>query len=178
MLFTACSVKGDQNSEISSGNKVNESTNETNVEKDNSKEDTSKINEDSTKENTSNGNTISKKNEYLEQLNKLEAELNSSLKEKYDSGITLEMSEAASKEYEQWDYMLNDIYSCLREILTSEEMDKLTEEQLNWIALRDKKAEEAATEFEGGSFAPVNQLLSLKTITKERCYELVDLYMK
>ncbi|MDV4149868.1 lysozyme inhibitor LprI family protein [Clostridium sp. AL.422] len=183
MLFTACSVKEDTNSEILSDNKVNGTINETNVEKDNGTEDKLKVNEnlhnseEGIKENSSSENVSSKKNEYLERLNQLEAELDSSLKKKYDSGITLEMTEAASKEYEQWDYMLNDIYSYLREILTSEEMDKLTEEQLNWIALRDKKAEEADKEFEGGTFAPVNKILSLKTTTKERCYELVELYM-
>lgn len=184
MLFTGCSVKGSHNSEIALGNKANESVNETNVEKNKKAEDKSKANEDiqnskdNTKENTSKENIISKKNEYLKQLNQLENELDSSLKEKYDSGITLEMSEAASKEYKQWDYMLNDIYSYLRQILTSEEMNKLTEEQLNWINLRDKKAEAAAKEFEGGSFDPINKLLSLKTTTKERCYELVNSYVK
>ena len=125
-----------------------------------------------------NSNTSSTKQIYLEKLNKLDEDLNKSLKEKYDSGITLQMVEAGSEEYSQWDNILNEIYSELKQQLTEKEMDKLTEEELNWIKIRDEKSEAAANEFKGGTMEPLNKVMSLITSTKERCYELVNQYMK
>ena len=89
-----------------------------------------------------NTNTYSKKQIYLEKLNELETNLNESLKERYDSGITQQMLEAGSEEFEKWDNMLNEIYSILKEQLTTEEMDKLTAEELNWINGRDEKVKQ------------------------------------
>lgn len=122
--------------------------------------------------------TTSNKDIYLEKLNHLEDSLNKSLKDKYDSGITLQMLEAASEEFEEWDYMLNEIYSKLKEQLTEEEMNKLTQEELKWIETRDEKSKAADDGFEDGSIAPVLRLMSLVSSTKERCYELVNQYMK
>lgn len=121
-------------------------------------------------------NLISKKNEFLDALNRLEMELEDSLKDKYDSGVTSDMIEAASTECEKWDDMLNDIYKYLTKNLNEKDMDNLKSEQSDWIKLRDKKAKESNDEFEGGSFAAVNELSSLKETTKERCYELVNIY--
>lgn len=115
---------------------------------------------------------------YLDKLNELEANLNISLKEEYDSGITLEMIEAASEEYEKWDEMLNEVYLKLAEQLSETEMNSLTEEELNWIKIRDEKSEAADDKFEGGSIAPFLRIDSLAKSTKERCYELVNNYMK
>lgn len=77
---------------------------------------------DSSNDNT---NIYSSKQIYLEKLNELEANLDTSLKEKY-SGTTLEMVEAGSEEYEQWDNILNEIYSELKQQLAEEDMKKLT----------------------------------------------------
>ena len=127
---------------------------------------------------SSNDNNIySSKQIYLEKLNELEANLDISLKEKY-SGTTLEMVEAGSEEYEQWDNILNEIYSELKQQLSEEDMKKLTEEELTWIKSRDEKGEAAANEFKGGTMENLNRLMSLMTSTKERCYELVNKYMK
>lgn len=115
---------------------------------------------------------------YLDKLNELEANLNTSLKEKYDSGITLEMIEAASEEYEKWDKMLNEVYLKLAEQLSETEMNNLTEDELNWIKIRDEKSEAADDKFEGGSIAPFLRIDSLAKSTKERCSELVNNYMK
>lgn len=120
----------------------------------------------------------SKKNEYLEVLNRLEMDLENSLNTKYDSGITSEMIDAFSTECEKWDTMLNDIYTYLSENLNREDFRVLKSEQIDWIKFRDKKSKEAGSEFEGGSFAAINELSSLKDTTKERCYELVNLYFE
>lgn len=126
---------------------------------------------------TDNIKSYSTKQMYLEKLNKLEDELKISLEEKY-AGTTIQMIEAGSEEYKEWDNILNEIYSELKQQLTKEDMDKLTEEELNWIKNRDEKSEAAANEVKGGTMEPLNKVVSLATSTKERCYELVNQYMK
>ncbi|MDZ4907338.1 DUF1311 domain-containing protein, partial [Clostridium perfringens] len=85
---------------------------------------------DSSKDNT---NTYSTKQIYLEKLNKLEVNLETSLKEKYASPVTQDMIDAANEEFKQWDAMLNEAYAELEKQLSKEEIDKLRDEELNWI---------------------------------------------
>ena len=121
--------------------------------------------------------TDSNKDIYLNKLNELEEKLNISLKEKYE-GQTKDMNEAASEEFSTWDNMLNEIYSILEKELSEEDMNKLREEEINWINTRDLKSKEAESKYEGGSIAPYMRLTSLIDSTKTRCYELVNKYMK
>lgn len=134
--------------------------------------------ETTTEPSNDNTKTYSTKQVYLEKLNSLEESLNASLKEKYDSGVTQQMVEAASEEFEKWDDMLNEVWSKLKGQLTEEDMNKLIEEQVNWIKSRDEKSEAAANEFKGGTMELLSRVTSLAINTKERCYELVNKYMK
>lgn len=143
-----------------------------------SNESSEKEVETTTNSSNDNTNAYSTKQVYLEKLSNLEDNLNSSLKERYDSGITQQMVEAASEEFEKWDDMLNEVWSELKEQLTEEDMNKLTEEQINWIKSRDEKSEAAANEVKGGTMEPLSRVMSLAISTKERCYELVNEYMK
>ena len=43
---------------------------------------------------------------------------------------------------------------------------------------KERKASEEAKKYEGGTIAPVMHMSSLAQSTKERCYELVNKYMK
>ena len=47
-----------------------------------------------------------------------------------------------------------------------------------WIGEKDKKADDAEKEVEGGTIEPLVRTSSLGTSTKERCYELVNNYIK
>lgn len=114
---------------------------------------------------------------YLDKYAKLEKELTDSLAEKYN-GTTLDMREAAGIEYTSWDDLLNEVYGVLQEQLPEEEMDKLRAEQIEWLTIRDSKAEESAKKFEGGTMEPLAHTTSLGESTKERCYELISNYMK
>lgn len=125
-----------------------------------------------------NSNTSSTKQMYIEKLNELDTNLKISLEEKYASPKTQDMLDAANEEFSQWDYMLNEIYSTLEVQLSQEDMNNLRIEELNWINTRDLKSEAAANEFKGGTMEPLNRVMSLVTSTKERCYELVNQYMK
>lgn len=77
-----------------------------------------------------------------------------------------------------WDDKLNEIYSCLRTYMPNSEFNKLKQEQINWIKYRDKTAEVALEKYEGGSMGRIDSIGSLVNTTRERCYELVNNYMK
>jgi uncharacterized protein YecT (DUF1311 family) len=116
-----------------------------------------------------------KKSEYLQKLNNIEIGL-----EELDylyNGPTYQMVQAAKETHQRWDDALNEIYGVLKMQLTADEMSKLQEEQRKWIASRDTAAEAAAAEFEGGSLAPLEYAGTLAQVTKERCYELVEVYV-
>lgn len=129
-------------------------------------------------ESNDNTTTNSTKQLYLDKLNELDANLKISLEEKYASPKTQDMIDAANEEFNQWDYMLNEIYSKLEEQLSQEDMDNLRVEEVNWINTRDLKSKEAAEKYEGGTIAPYMSLISLIDSTKTRCYELVEQFMK
>lgn len=116
------------------------------------------------------------KQEYLEKLDAVDAGLGDlqSLRE----GSTASMIEAADEEYKRWDEALNQIYGELKEQLSESDMAKLKQEQLEWISTRDETAKEASLKFEGGTMQPLEYSSVLASVTKDRCYELVNSYMK
>ncbi|MGH4139903.1 lysozyme inhibitor LprI family protein [Clostridium sp.] len=118
----------------------------------------------------------SKKQEYKTKLDNIEIALES-LKEK-DAGTTLDMREAASERLTQWDAALNEIYNVLKGQLSSADMKKLQSEETQWISNRDAKAKKESLEVKGGTMEPLIYTSSLQDTTKNRCYELVEKYMK
>ena len=127
--------------------------------------------------NTTTNNKITKE-QFLEQLDKLKVDLDNTKDTRYESSVTVDLVDAASEEYKLWDDKLNEIYSYLQSILPEDEMNNLTKEELQWIAIRDEKSEEAAKKNEGGTIAPFNKIMSLISSTRDRCYELVNNYIK
>lgn len=57
-------------------------------------------------------------------------------------------------------------------------MDKLREEQREWIKYRDLTAKKAASKFEGGTMESLEFISVQARITEERCYDLVEGYME
>ncbi len=96
----------------------------------------------------------------------------------YDSGTTVDFVEAEGTRLKRWDDMLNEIYSLLKTQLTESEMKELKSKQLAWIEYRDKTAENEANAAGGGSLTTVDYNSTLATLTKERCYELVNTYLE
>ncbi len=164
-------VQGNKDKEIAT-EKGNETINEDNTSKEN--ETTIK---DETKEKDEDKTITLNKQEYLDKMNTLDEKLKVKLKDKL-AGSTLEMREAESEIYIAWDEMLNEVYSEIISTLSEEEKDKLILEEKNWIEERDKKADDAAKEVEGGTMEPLVRTSSLEVSTKERCYELVNNYME
>ncbi|KQU13007.1 hypothetical protein ASG65_11695 [Bacillus sp. Leaf13] len=119
----------------------------------------------------------SEKEEYLQKLNNIEKGL-VDLEYLYENDITSEMMEAESETYKRWDDTLNEIYGILIDQLSSDEMNKLKEEQRQWIANRDSTAEAESLEFKGGTMESLQYISTQVRLTKERCFELVQDYMQ
>lgn len=116
------------------------------------------------------------KQEYIAKLDAVEAGLKD-LDSLY-AGSTASMIEAANEEYARWDKALNEIYNELQQQLSDSEMAELKEKQLDWITYRDETAKEASLAFEGGTMEPLEYASVQGSVTKDRSYELVNLYMK
>lgn len=175
--FTGCGnnnggkVSEQENIQIEEQNKL--------IEDENAKEDKKNDKKNDEKEDlaVTEVESESKKDIYLQKLDDIEVGL-ADLRELSGSGITLDMRKAASETYRRWDDVLNEIYSVLKVELSSSDMDVLTEKQLEWIDYRDKTAKEDSLKYKGGTIEPVVYTSTLASLTKERCYELVNLYMK
>jgi uncharacterized protein YecT (DUF1311 family) len=80
--------------------------------------------------------------------------------------------------YQLWDAALNEIYDVLKNQLSESNFNNLRNEQRQWIKDRDSAAEARYKEEGGGTLSRVVRVETLAKLTKERCYELVNLYMK
>lgn len=122
-------------------------------------------------------NSAGTKETYLSKLGEIE----SSLKEfdkVYESGTQADMNKAKSETFERWDDALNEIYKELQQQLSERELNELKEKQLEWITQRDQIAKEKSKEAEGGTLELFLYASALADLTKERCYELVNNYIK
>lgn len=148
---------------------------------DSTDEISSELNNSSANQSTQDGEQIhsdsnfsKSKKEYLKKLNEMEES-----DKNIEAGTTMvELNEQASERYKKWDTQLNEIYEGLKAQLSPEQMDKLREEQRDWIKHRDKTAKEASLKYEGGSMEPLEYVTTQANLTKDRCYELVEKYMK
>jgi len=97
---------------------------------------------------------------------------------KLADNTTVSYKKFETDRWELWDQLLNDIYGTLKNELTEDEFEKLRAEQREWIKTRDQQAKEASLEFEGGTWENVEYTSVLANVTEERCYELVEKYLK
>ncbi|WP_319003623.1 lysozyme inhibitor LprI family protein [Sutcliffiella horikoshii] len=115
------------------------------------------------------------KETYLQQLDDTKKEAEEL--EPTDSS-TYALKKVENDRWELWDELLNEIYGVLREQLSEKEMSQLRKEQRDWIKFRDDRALEASLEFKGGTQEQLEYVAVLANLTEERCYELVEDYMK
>lgn len=133
--------------------------------------------DETSKSNSEQNSQINYKAKYLSKLSQLE-DIYENPDNAYEWSSTGDAAQAEYERYQAWDDMLNEIYALLKTQLSSSEMKALKNEEINWINYRDKTAENDARDFEGGSNYSVVYNGSLATTTKDRCYELVNNYMK
>jgi len=89
---------------------------------------------------------------------------------------TYEMSECWGKQFELADAELNRVYKAIMARLPDAEKAKLRDAQRAWIPKKEKKGDEAAAEYEGGTFAPVAKTIALTEATQARTAELKKTY--
>ena len=79
----------------------------------------------------------------------------------------------ASKEFEMYDKEINYIWAYLQETLPKDEMDALTEEELEWIKFKDAAGQRMLDEYPD-NIGGRKFYLEKARITKARCYYLLD----
>jgi Protein of unknown function (DUF1311). len=85
----------------------------------------------------------------------------------------------AQDSFEQWDAALNEIYGILKQSLSSEDMKRLRTEEIQWVDQKEKMAKDTENEQgQGSQLGYVAYYSTSAKLTKDRCYELVDKYMK
>ena len=145
-------------------------------EKDQSKETSV---ESSTPEQDDPVTKVEGKQKYIEKLDNIQKELDAMPDKKdSDKGVTNAMKNYYGVSYEKYDDALNEIYALLKKELSPEVMAELKTEQLQWIEEKEEKAEKERLKYEGGTFENVAWYISLYESTKDRCYELVEEYMR
>lgn len=87
---------------------------------------------------------------------------------------TLEMNEAAAGMYEVSDQCLNELWSMIKYHVSQELYDEILAQQREWIAEKEMTQEASAEEFEGGSLAPVDTMITQAEMTMQRCQELLQ----
>jgi uncharacterized protein YecT (DUF1311 family) len=117
------------------------------------------------------------KEKYIKKLNDIKKGLGQ-FDKALENGTQLEMGQAYGEIFKRWDNALNDIYVTLEKQLSTSEMDRLRAEQREWIAYRDETAKKKSLKFEGGTMESLEYISTQARITEERCYELVEGYMK
>ncbi|TKC16724.1 lysozyme inhibitor LprI family protein [Robertmurraya kyonggiensis] len=117
------------------------------------------------------------KEKYIKQLNDIKKGL-SEFDKALETGTQFEIGQAYGEIFTRWDNALNDIYGALEKQLSASEMDRLREEQRKWITYRDETAKKASLKFEGGTMESLEYISTQARLTEERCYELVERYMK
>ena len=123
-------------------------------------------------------NNLGKKSSgtYTKELESRMEKLEKEMQSKLDSGVTSEMINANSELYEAWDAELNKVYKLLMERLSKDKKEKLRNSQRAWIKSKEKKANEASKEADGGTLAGVLYSGMLASMTKERTIELAKMY--
>lgn len=123
-------------------------------------------------ENDSNSE-ISELEDYIDSIKEQSDSIKASL-EKEELTQT-EMNIKAQELCELWDGALNDLWSKVESSLSEEEVSELLAQQRTWTEDKEKSAEEAGKEFEGGSLYSQVVNMEAAKITEERVYELYEL---
>lgn len=162
--------------------KENTNTSKLDNKKENNKKEDSKPNNKIEDNKTDNNKPSEKEDSYTPGLKSKYLQKLSSIQSQVDNidygDTTYEMKYASSQVLKLWDDALNEIYGVLKSELSSSEMNSLRQKQRAWISYRDKAADKEAAEYEGGTMEGLMRSEVLGSLTRDRCYELVNQYLK
>ena len=89
-----------------------------------------------------------------------------------------EMTQTSLWPYVVWDTELNNLWSRMSDELDATTKEEVLSEQRRWVSLKEKAANLATIENEGGSIRPMLVNIDLEEYTINRCYKLADIYAK
>lgn len=115
------------------------------------------------------------KEQYVERLNSITTYYDD-LWSRTESFSMVDMKELKNQEYTKWDDELNTIYQLIKKKLPEDKFIILRDEEREWITKRDEQAALAASKYAGGSMEGLEYMAVMTELTKERTYELVDIY--
>lgn len=95
-----------------------------------------------------------------------------------EDDTTYSLRKTENDRWSIWDSLLNEIYGDLEKLLSEKEMDALRLEQRDWIKERDNQALKASLIYEGGTMEALEYIRVFARLTEERCYALVEKYVK
>lgn len=87
-----------------------------------------------------------------------------------------EYNEKTGQLYEVWDSLLNTVWGALKQTLDPDAMAALTAEERAWIAEKEQAVTEAGAAYEGGSMQPMVMNQKAAELTRERVYQLLELF--
>ena len=108
-------------------------------------------------------------------LMELDAQIQKIRDEETES-TTYSMKTAAENELKLWDSELNAIYNDILALLNEEKRTEMVKQEREWMKERDALAVEAARRSAGGTLEGLEYTASLAESTRQRAYELADLY--
>lgn len=117
------------------------------------------------------------KEQYIERLNSITIYYDD-LWSRTDSFSMVDMKELKNQEYTKWDDELNTIYQLIKKKLPEDKFIVLRDEEREWITRRDEQAALASSKYAGGSMESLEYMAVMTQLTKERTYELVDIYFE
>ena len=86
-----------------------------------------------------------------------------------DATLSQEERETKAEElYQVWDNELNEVWDALNRLLSPEDMEALTAEELEWIAWKEEQLTRVVEETGGGSLAIMLQAQRAAELTRER----------
>jgi len=131
------------------------------------------VNQESTATEQNNTLSIEAIDEYLASVKAQSDEINTSFEN--DPLTQTELNLKSMELSELWDGAMNYLLDELENRLPEDEYSKLQNDQLAWIAERDRAIAEAGAEFEGGSFYSFIVNTEAARITEERVLELYEM---
>jgi len=118
---------------------------------------------------------VSLKEKYLKKLKETKVETDQKVS---SDESTYALKNLEGERFAVWDGLLNEIYKELENQLPTNKMDQLRIEQRSWLDYRDRTAKKASLKYEGGTMEQLEYVAVENILTEERCFKLVENYMK
>jgi hypothetical protein len=115
--------------------------------------------------------------QFKEKLDKVEKSIKEDPElQKLHGGSTIDMQKAYDEELKRWRTALDEIMEVIKKTEGEKQIKKLNEVQTIWNLFIKKRADLVVDSYDGGSGGPVAYISSIASATKDRCYDLAELY--